>query len=855
MASGDPDRKGGLLAAFSGMAMLDQLPDPCWWGDPLGRCLFLNRAWRAFADDPAGPDLQGAWVEAIHPEDRDWTLQTLSGACQAGAPFTMEYRIRQRSGKYRWVSDHGTPWRDPEGAILGYLGLLREVHDRRALEERAIRMGQLYQALGQVNRAVAQNLAPEAIFEEACRVSVAAGQFRLAWVGLLDGPGREIRPIAVAGGSTRLSDEEILAILGQSGGGAGPEHPALTGMAGRACLEGHFILCNDLLEDEGMLPWRGLAHEHGVRAVAVFPFVVRGQARGVLALYAEEAGAFDSEVVDLLDRVADDISLSIERFDQAQRRTEIEGRLRASERLFADTLDTLTAAIAILDEQGRILAANSAWGDFQDPGNPLVAGLGIGSDYGGACSGLLSREGGLGETAMGILEVIGGVRAVLTAEYAGTGEAPGRWYASTVSRFSNEGQQRVVVAHREITDKKAGEERLRQSEYLYRLITENAMDLIALAEADGRRLYASPSYTAILGYTREELEAQGPMELIHPDDRPATAGMLRALVAGQREFAATEYRMLRKGGKWGIFESRMAAIQTASGGPVRILVVARDITARKAAEEDRRRMEIQLRHAQKLESIGQLAAGIAHEINTPTQYIGDNLRFLQDHFQGLLDLIDGLEADSALQARLEAVDYAYLREEIPAAVQQSLEGVARVAKIVGAMKEFSHPGSEEMTLSDLNRGIESSITVSRNEWKYVAELALDLDPALPSVPCHPGEINQVILNLVVNAAHAIGDVVGNSGQKGQITVRTRLEGAEAVIQVEDTGGGIPAAIQDRVFDPFFTTKGVGKGSGQGLAIAHSVVVDKHGGSIGFESEPGKGTTFTVRLPLALRSAE
>ncbi|MEJ2078686.1 MAG: ATP-binding protein [Acidobacteriota bacterium] len=195
-------------------------------------------------------------------------------------------------------------------------------------------------------------------------------------------------------------------------------------------------------------------------------------------------------------------------------------------------------------------------------------------------------------------------------------------------------------------------------------------------------------------------------------------------------------------------------------------------------------------------------------------------------------------------------DTDYLASEIPQAIEHTLEGVERVAKIVRAMKNFSHPGSEEKTPIDLNKAIENTLTVSRNEWKYHADLVADLDPALPPVPCLPGELNQVILNLVVNAAHAIADVVGDaSGCKGTLAVSTRLDGAWAEIRVEDTGSGIPEHARDRIFDPFFTTKGVGKGTGQGLAISHSVIVDKHGGTIHFETETGGGTSFIVRLPL------
>jgi len=176
--------------------------------------------------------------------------------------------------------------------------------------------------------------------------------------------------------------------------------------------------------------------------------------------------------------------------------------------------------------------------------------------------------------------------------------------------------------------------------------------------------------------------------------------------------------------------------------------------------------------------------------------------------------------------------------------------VERVAKIVRAMKEFSHPGPKEKTLTNINRAIENTITVARNEWKYVSEMILDLDPDLPLVPCHPNEFNQVILNLVINAAHAIADVVGKGAtNKGKITVSTRRKGDKVEISVKDTGTGIAPEIRSKIFDPFFTTKEVGKGTGQGLAIARSIVVDKHGGTINFETEVGKGTTFTIHLPI------
>jgi PAS domain S-box-containing protein len=279
---------------------------------------------------------------------------------------------------------------------------------------------------------------------------------------------------------------------------------------------------------------------------------------------------------------------------------------------------------------------------------------------------------------------------------------------------------------------------------------------------------------------------------------------------------------------------------------------------------DRKFLEDQLAQAQKLESIGQLAAGIAHEINTPIQYVGDNTRFLQDVFGDLNRLLGkherllqtvkagtiSVDIIQEVEDTAKEVDLGYLSGEIPKAIQQTLEGVERVANIVRAMKEFSHPGTAEKIGLDINKAIESTVTVSRNEWKYVAEMVTEFDYSLPLVPCLPGEFNQVILNMIINAAHAIADVVGDgSAGKGTIRVSTQRDGNRVEIRISDTGTGIPEGIRDRVFDPFFTTKKVGKGTGQGLAIAHSLIVDKHGGTIAFETEMGKGTSFIIKLPL------
>jgi signal transduction histidine kinase len=279
-----------------------------------------------------------------------------------------------------------------------------------------------------------------------------------------------------------------------------------------------------------------------------------------------------------------------------------------------------------------------------------------------------------------------------------------------------------------------------------------------------------------------------------------------------------------------------------------------------------KRLEAQLRQAQKLESVGQLAAGIAHEINTPAQFVQDSLTFLSDAFRGLQDvlarhrkavmLVASGPEHQALLADLceaeEAADLVYVEEQAPVAFRQALEGIARISSIVSAMKEFAHPDVREKSLADLNRALQTTLTVAANAYESVADLETEL-AELPLVMCHLGDLNHVFLSLIVNAAQAIADVVGSGGARGRILVRSAQDGDHVRVEVHDTGCGIPEDIGKRIFDPFFTTKEVGRGSGQGLAIAHSVVVDKHGGSLTFDSTVGKGTVFTVRLPIADRS--
>jgi len=300
-------------------------------------------------------------------------------------------------------------------------------------------------------------------------------------------------------------------------------------------------------------------------------------------------------------------------------------------------------------------------------------------------------------------------------------------------------------------------------------------------------------------------------------------------------------------------------IISADGATIGAVVAMQDIT-------DRKHLESQLRHAQKLEAVGQLASGIAHELNTPAQFVGDSLGFLASAFDDVWTLLKRYQRavatldappralGRALEEAEAEADLPFLAENVPLAFERVKEGVERISRVVAAMKDFAHPDAKQKSPANLNAALQSTLTIARNEYKDIALLETDLG-ALPPVLCRVGDLNQVFLNLLLNAAHAIAEVVGPSGRKGRIRVKTRRIDARVRIDISDTGCGISDDIRERVFEPFFTTKDVGRGSGQGLSIARSIVVGMHGGSLTFESLPGVGTTFTVELPIGAAADE
>ena len=524
---------------------------------------------------------------------------------------------------------------------------------------------------------------------------------------------------------------------------------------------------------------------------------------------------------------------------------------RSSETLSHDTFEQAPIGISYMDRDGRILRANSAFCKL------------LGFETREIESRFISEVTHPGDIAHNAAELERLWRAeieVIDVEKryvrADGGEL---WVRATTAliREASGAPSCSVEFLRDISARKDLAAALLQNQRLLQAVIADLPIAIRACNVEGRVFLHNPAAAQLYALrTPHESTESTPdllaVEIFLPDGKTPVPPQERPLARALRGENVTNVELLiaQSGGAVRTTLGSARRLTGQNGECLGAVAITQDVTERK-------KLERELANAQKLESIGQLAAGIAHEINTPTQFIGDNIRFLQESVGEMFRVVDrllklGATQDAAmisakeLEALFATVDITYLREEVPKAIAQSLDGVERISRIVGAMKEFSHPATEKAP-HDLNRAILSTITVATNEWKYVADVVTDLAADLPFVPVMPGAFNQVVLNILVNAAHAIG--AANAATKGVITVSTRKHQDWAEIRIKDSGCGMPQEIRERIFDPFFTTKGVGKGTGQGLTIAHDVIVKKHHGSIAVETAPGLGTTFVLRLPL------
>jgi PAS domain S-box-containing protein len=437
---------------------------------------------------------------------------------------------------------------------------------------------------------------------------------------------------------------------------------------------------------------------------------------------------------------------------------------------------------------------------------------------------------------------------------------------------------------------------LKKNENNYSRIVNLANEGIWVLDAKGRTSFANARMADMLGYTAEEMQDRPVTDFMFEEDVPDYLEKLNSRFKAVKVPYERRYR--RKSGEtlWVLVSA--TGILDEEGNFIGGFGMVSDITVKRKAEEDLRHLneelearvvertgelqashiklekayeELKRAHAsilqqEKMASIGQLASGIAHEINTPTQYVSNNISFLRESMEDLLsgmqaclDAISSAQDGSLtrdalgkLDAVLQEIDFDYLKKEIPRALEESTEGIRRITNIVVAMKEFAHPSGDNLELVDLETLICNTVEISRNSWKSVADLSVEPAATPLSVYGRRDELGQVLLNLIINAVDAIEEPHKEGEELGRIRIQSREAGDWAEIQVEDTGCGIPPELRHKIFEPFFTTKEVGKGSGQGLAIAYHIIKDKHGGELLVDSAPDRGTRFTIRLPMAKR---
>jgi two-component system, NtrC family, sensor kinase len=427
------------------------------------------------------------------------------------------------------------------------------------------------------------------------------------------------------------------------------------------------------------------------------------------------------------------------------------------------------------------------------------------------------------------------------------------WYCAKFPMFDEADEERYAAGFAiEITSLLSDK---REAEGMLQQILDAITDMVVLKGPQSRLEWANKAFLSVYGMTNAELKGLIDAPFIEPDVTQQYVKDDAQVFATGKPLEIPEEPMTRHDGKLLTCHTVKSPIFDGRGRVIKTVAVIRDTTERK-------RLELELRQAQKLESVGRLASGIAHEINTPIQFVGDQAHFVRSALHRMLTLCEKYrafvvksEGGSLTPEDFAAIHQAerdarlqFVLDNVAPAIEAILEGTRRVAELVQSMKEFAHPDLGEKELADINHALRTTVTISANELKYVADVEMNLGE-LPLVHCYVNELNQVFLNLLVNAAHAIADVVSGGMERGKITITSRHVGDDVIVSIADTGSGIPEAIQSKIFEPFFTTKEVGKGTGQGLAIARLIVMDKHHGGLTFETKIGSGTTFHVRIPV------
>ena len=821
-----------------------------------GRLTWTDEVYRIYGLQKTTNDASGIarFVGAYDSESQPLMRAAFERLVADGEPYDLELGLDRGGGEKIWVRTIGRQILE-DGRAVRVGGNIIDVTDRRLGEQRAERLHSMYRVLAATNEAIMRAEDPVQLLQACCQVIVDEGGLRVASAGLVDPVEGVIELVATSGveegyleefGLHRDRDNRSPAALRLDLA----DH-ALLPTAIAFCTGAHAIY-DDLAAETTDAPWRTHALNRGYRSAAAFPLTRSGVGIGAIAVYADTAGYFDAEQVRLLDELAEDISFGLMALDRELRRAEAEQALRLSEERFRGGFEHSPIGMALTNLDGTFNQVNTSLAEMLGYTPEELVGVSFAS---------LTHAGDAAES-------FDAMRRMLEQDEKGhqtekryfhrDGRAIDVLLAVTAVRGSDDVPATFFTQVLDVTDRKlADAEHARLA-----AIIEASADAIISVSTTGVIETWNPGAEQLYGYTAAEAIGQPVPTLLSPTPEARTKLLGRGATDVLRDMELTD---CTKDGTPVEVSGTSAPIRDNDGRTVGISLILRDVGDRKLLEAERERMEVELRISQKLEAVGQLAAGIAHEINTPVQFIGDSAHFVREASEDLLQLvdqyreiIDQLDGPHAAQrqerarAAEDAADLDYLRERVPSALARMLSGVERVTSIVTAMKTFGRVSdSEKQAPANLNDAIQTTLIVARNEYKYVAEVETILAD-LPPVMCNIGDLNQVFLNLIVNAAHAIEDGRGDAEQLGKITIRTQALDGSALVSVADSGCGIPEQLRTRVFDPFFTTKEVGRGTGQGLSIARAII-ERHTGSLTLASEVGHGTTFTIKIPIDGRS--
>ncbi len=753
------------------------------------------------------------WLELIHPEDQPRAAKAAADALSGGPAYNLEYRVVQPGGEIRFIHSEAEVKRDAEGRPLSMLGMMQDITEhKRALdalreaEQRARRANRTYALLSDINQLIVRTREDQVLLQGLCQTAVRAGGFLFAWVGLSEDAGLKLSCYATEDPEVRSAYAHIFS-----------DSPTSCRLALRALADGAHVVCNDVRADAACAEWRAGALTLGHRSVVSLRLNIGGQSVGVLNLYASSVGFFDDEEMLLLDRLATDVGFALESYRHERERLHALQLLRSSEERFRELAENIQEVFWVSDAERRQIlyvspAYEKVWG--RSPDHLYRTSSTWPEAVVPEDREQIEKADGRQPAAVAYSEEYRIVRPDGVQRWIHERAFPVRGAQGNV--------ERIVGVAEDVTEQKLAQERLRRSEEHFRLLIENASDLIIVTDSEGSITFVSPSVESILGYLPEELVGMNIFDLVHPDDVSDAVDALAQAVDHPGVAVAVEYRTRRKDQQWAVIQTveRSMPGQSASGF---VVLNSRDLS-------EHRRLEEQLRQSQKLEAIGQLAGGIAHDFNNLLAAITMEVSLLQ----------------------LEA-----LPEQVNEGLMQIDGAVERAASLTRQLLMFSRRQVLQRRTLDLNQVV---VDLSKMLVRIIGE-DIQLDIALHQQPlptlADPGMLDQLLLNLAVNARDAMP-------QGGRLSIRTepvaidRKAASEppdaagrryARLTVSDTGTGITKENLERIFEPFFSTKAEGKGTGLGLATVFGIV-KQHQGWIEVESTVGEGTTFRVFLPLS-----